>query len=80
MSWKDFDGDTIDYILFSGALPTGLSLDTQSGFLTGTIPSFSATETSFTFSIPVRKRNSTQYISDATSFTIIIEGDIDSNY
>ena len=75
---KDFDGDTIDYILSSGSLPTGLSLDTQSGFLTGTIPSFSSTETSFTFSIQVRKRNLTQYISDATSFTIIIEGDIDS--
>tara|TARA_Y100001972_G_scaffold72206_1_gene87703 strand:+ start:2515 stop:5055 length:2541 start_codon:yes stop_codon:yes gene_type:complete len=75
---KDFDGDTIDYLLSSGSLPTGLSLDTQSGFLTGTLPSFSSTETSFTFSIQVRKRNLTQYISDATSFTIIIEGDIDS--
>ena len=75
---KDFDGDTIDFILASGSLPTGLSLDTQSGFLTGTIPSFNSTETSFTFSIQVRKRNLTEYISNSTSFTIIIEGDIDS--
>tara|TARA_B100000989_G_scaffold147781_1_gene110098 strand:- start:3761 stop:6313 length:2553 start_codon:yes stop_codon:yes gene_type:complete len=75
---KDFDGDTIDYILSSGSLPTGLSLDAQSGFITGLIPSFSSTETSFTFSIQVRKRNLTQYQSTATSFTIIIEGDTDN--
>ena len=37
---KDFDGDSIDYILSSGSLPTGLTLDAQSGFISGTIPSF----------------------------------------
>ena len=71
---RDFDGDTIDYILSSGALPTGLSLNSQSGWLTGAIPSFSATETSFTFGIKVQKRNLTEYISNETSFTITIIG------
>ncbi len=75
---KDFDGDSIDYVHASGTLPTGLSLDTQSGFLTGSIPSFSSTETSFTFTIQVRKRNLTQYVSTAVSFTMIVEGDADS--
>jgi len=75
---KDFDGDTIDYVLASGSLPTGLSLNTQSGFLTGSIPSFSATETSFTFSIQVRKRNLTEYVSPAKTFTMIVEGNADS--
>ena len=75
---KDFDGVPIDYILDSGSLPTGLSLDTQSGWLTGTIPNFSATETNFTFGIKVRKRNNTVYESTATSFTMIVVGDVDS--
>ena len=75
---KDFDGDTIDYILDSGSLPTGLSLDTQSGWLSGTIPNFSATETNFTFGIKVRKRNNTAYVSNATSFTMTVVGDVDS--
>lgn len=71
---KDFDGDTMEYVLSSGSLPTGLSLNTTSGWLTGTIPSFSATETNFTFGIKVRKSNLTQYISGETSFTITIQG------
>ena len=75
---KDFDGVPIDYILDSGSLPTGLSLDTQSGWLTGTIPNFSATETNFTFGIKVRKRNNTAYASTATSFTMTVVGDADS--
>ena len=41
------------YILASGSLPTGLTLNTQSGFITGYIPLFSATETDFTFGIKV---------------------------
>jgi hypothetical protein len=75
---KDFDGDSIDYILDSGSLPTGLSLDTQSGWLTGTIPNFNATETDFTFGIKVRKRNNTAFVSSATSFTMTVVGDVDS--
>lgn len=75
---RDFDGDSIDYVLVSGSLPTGLSLDTQSGWLSGTIPSFASTETDFTFSIKVRKRGNTLYESDAVSFTATIVGDVDS--
>ena len=75
---KDFDGDPIDYVLDSGSLPTGLSLDTQSGWLTGTIPNFNATETAFTFGIKVRKRDNTAYVSSVTNFTITIVGDVDS--
>ena len=71
---KDFDGDTIDYILSSGSLPTGLSLNTTSGWLTGAIPSFSATTTNFTFGVKVQKRDLTQYVSNETSFTVTIEG------
>jgi len=75
---KDFDGDSIDYVLDSGSLPTGLSLDTQSGWLTGTIPNFNATETDFTFGIKVRKRDNTAFVSSATSFTMTVVGDVDS--
>ncbi len=75
---KDFDSVPIDYILDSGSLPTGLSLDTTSGWLTGTLPNFSATETNFTFGVKVRKRNNTEYVSAATSFTITVVGNVDS--
>tara|TARA_B100001057_G_scaffold418098_1_gene437133 strand:+ start:512 stop:3094 length:2583 start_codon:yes stop_codon:yes gene_type:complete len=75
---RDFDGDAIDYILDSGSLPTGLSLDTQSGWMTGTIPNLSATETTFTFAIKVRKRSNTEYVSAATSFTMTVVGNADS--
>lgn len=73
---KDFDGDSIDYILHSGSLPTGLTLDQQSGWISGNIPSFASTETDFTFSIKVRKRDATEYVSSPTSFTITVVGDI----
>jgi len=76
---KDFDGDTIDYILSSGSLPTGLSLNTTSGWLTGTIPSFSAITTNFTFGIKVQKRDYPEYISTETSFTFTIVGSEVSN-
>ncbi len=75
---KDFDSVPIDYILDSGSLPTGLSLDSTSGWLTGTLPNFSATETNFTFGVKVRKRNNTEYVSAATSFTITVVGNVDS--
>ena len=75
---KDFDGETIDYILASGSLPTGLTLNTQSGFITGYIPLFSATETDFTFGIKVRKRDNTDYESDVKTFTITVVGEADS--
>ena len=75
---RDFDGDAIDFILDSGSLPTGLSLDTQSGWMTGSIPNFNATETTFTFGIKVRKRSNTEYISAATSFTMTVVGNADS--
>ena len=75
---RDFDGDSIDYILSSGSLPTGLTLDAQSGFISGTIPSFAATETTFTFGVQVRKRDNTAFISPETSFTITIIGEVDS--
>ena len=75
---KDFDGETIDYILASGSLPTGLTLNTQSGFITGYIPIFSATETDFTFGIKVRKRDNTDYESDVKTFTITVVGEADS--
>ncbi len=53
-------------------------MDTQSGWLTGTIPNFNATETDFTFGIKVRKRDNIEYVSSATSFTMTVVGDVDS--
>jgi len=54
---KDFDGDAFEFVVASGTLPTGLRLDSESGWLSGTIPSFSSAETDFTFTVQVRKKD-----------------------
>lgn len=75
---KDFDGDTLDYYLDSGSLPPGLTLDQTSGWLTGAIPSISATEASYTFAIRVEKRNNSLYKSAAVNFTMTVVGNVQS--
>ena len=44
----DADGDTISYSILSGSLPTGLSLNSSTGAITGTISSYSNSTSSFT--------------------------------
>tara|TARA_E500000318_G_scaffold66763_1_gene61501 strand:- start:3716 stop:4561 length:846 start_codon:yes stop_codon:yes gene_type:complete len=42
----DVDGDTISYSLISGALPTGLSLNSSTGVISGTAPTVTSLTTS----------------------------------
>jgi hypothetical protein len=44
----DADGDTVAYSVLSGTLPTGLSLNSSTGAITGTISSYSNSTSSFT--------------------------------
>ena len=60
-SATDADGDTITYSVTVGSLPAGLSLNTSTGYITGT-PSATGTET-FTIQAATDKGNSTRQFS-----------------
>jgi len=83
---RDFDGDLITFEALPAldgdgstiTLPTGLSLDTTTGWLYGTLPYVFATETTFKFGVRVHKTNDPTYKSDITYFSVKLVGDIDS--
>ena len=68
VSATDPDGDTVSYAISSGSLPTGLSLNTVNGAITGTLPTVSADTTS-TFDIRATANSKT---SDRT-FNIVVK-------
>jgi len=74
---KDFDGDTLEYIS-TGSLPPGLSIDADTGWMTGNIPDQASTETIYNFTVKVRKKDLPEYISDETNFQIIVVGNVSS--
>lgn len=69
--------DTIEYAVTTSTLPTGLSLNTNTGAITGTAPSVSA-DTTTTFSITAT--DDENQTSSARSFNIIITPDLPSNH
>jgi len=69
--------DTIEYAVTTGALPTGLSLATATGAITGTAPSVSA-DTTTTFSITAT--DDENQTSAVRSFNIIVTNDVPSNH
>ena len=79
-----FDGATLGFDSLNwdseiANLPPGLVLDPASGWISGYIPQQASTTTNYSFGIFCRKRDNTGYVSqDTVSFTMTIEGDIDS--
>ena len=69
--------DTIEYAVTTGTLPTGLSLNTNTGAITGTAPSVSASTTT-TFSITAT--DDENQTSSARSFNITVTPDVPSNH
>lgn len=72
----DFDNDLISYGIFGGTLPSGLSLNTNSGWITGLVPSGSLGTTTYTFSVYVYKRSEPIYYSNPKTFSIEVLGQI----
>jgi hypothetical protein len=71
--------DSINWDEEVATLPPGLTLDAASGWISGYIPAQASTTQNYSFGIFCRKRDNTGYVSqDTVSFTMIIEGDIDS--
>lgn len=75
---KDFDGDQITYDLLSGSLPTGLTLDTQSGWITGSIPYGPLGSSTYTFSIRVSKTLLPEYIGVEKTFSLDVLGQVEN--
>jgi hypothetical protein len=69
--------DTIEYAVTTGSLPTGLSLNTNTGAITGTAPSVSA-DTTTTFSITAT--DDENQTSSERSFSITVQNDAPSNH
>lgn len=72
----DFDNDLISYGVFGGTLPTGLTLNVNSGWITGLVPSGSLGTTTYTFSVYVYKRAEPIYYSNPKTFSIEVLGQI----
>jgi len=69
--------DTIEYAVTTGSLPTGLSLNTNTGAITGTATSVSA-DTTTTFSITAT--DDENQTSSERSFSITVQNDAPSNH
>lgn len=74
---EDFDEDPITYSIVSGSLPTGLTIDDGSGYITGLVPYGSLGSVTYTFSVQVYKTSNPVYVSDIKVFTIKLQGQID---
>jgi len=72
----DFDNDAISYAIDSGELPPGLTLNTNSGWITGLVPNGSLGNTTYTFSIYTFKRFDPDYYSLPKIFTLDVLGQI----
>lgn len=74
---KDYDNNQITYVLAGGSLPPGLSLNTSTGWITGSVTSGALATTEYSFSVYVYKTTLPDYRSSNYNFKITILGQID---
>lgn len=72
----DFDNELISYAIASGSLPPGLTLNINSGWITGLVPGGSLGSATYTFSVYVYKRSYPEYLSASRTFTLRVLGQI----
>ena len=72
----DHDNNTLNYSV-TGTLPTGLSLDTTTGYLHGTLSNIGLTQLEFNFTIKVYQLENT-VSSTSFDYSITIVGDINT--
>ena len=76
----DFAGNAFEFIVSPGSiLPTGLTLDPNSGWLYGYIPYGGVMNTTYTFEIYVRETNDHNNKSDPYSFSLTITGPVNTD-
>ena len=77
LSAEDYDNDAIQFVIASGALPTGLTLNANTGWITGLIPYGSLGSATYNFSVYVCKTLNPAYVSDTKTYTLKVLGQID---
>jgi hypothetical protein len=75
----DFANDNFVFTLDSGTLPPGTELDPVTGWLYGYIPDLGLTERTFAFSLRVFKTGNPSYTSQPYSYSLIVNGPIETN-
>jgi hypothetical protein len=73
----DFNDDTLTYHIVSGSLPTGLSLTSSTGWITGIVPFGPLGSVTYSFTMNVSKvSGATTYTSETKTFNIKIQGQV----
>ncbi len=62
----DYDNDAVVYSLQSGSLPNGLSLNTTTGWITGSLPSILAIDETYNFTVRIAKLFYPEYFTQKT--------------
>jgi len=78
----DLDGDPFEFEIETGDstdIPPNLVFDRETGWLKGYFPDQGATETSYSFSITIYKRDNNQIVSDPYAYSIKVLGDLSSS-
>lgn len=73
---EDYDADAITYEIVSGTLPTGLTLNATSGWITGLVPFGTLGSVTYNFSIRVYKTGNPSYTSATKNFSFKVLGQI----
>jgi len=75
----DFNSDDLSYNLVSGSLPTGISLLTNTGYLSGSIITSNLGYTDYSFSINAYKTNDPEFVSETKNYTLRVLGTTDQS-
>jgi hypothetical protein len=78
---QDFESEPIEYIEYNGpglAFPPGLTLNSSTGWLSGTIPVIGTTEITYNFAIQVQRVGLPATLSDPYYFSVTITGSLSS--
>ena len=73
----DFDGDPVEFVS-AFTLPPNLTLNADTGWLSGYLIDQGATEIEYNFGVRVRKSNNPSIISDYYYFSLLVVGDIET--
>ena len=74
---EDYDSDAIQFVIASGSLPPGLTLNASTGWITGLIPYGSLGSVNYNFSVYVQKTTNPTYVSATVTYTLKVLGQID---
>jgi hypothetical protein len=73
---EDYDADAITYEITTGALPTGLTLNATSGWISGLVPFGVLGSITYNFGIRVYKTGNPSYTSETKNFSLKVLGQI----